>query len=136
MSDDHRPLIGTAPTGDDLDQTQWAQEAIRTGGAALQDSLRQLVTLTTALLAGSAAFFGQLSAPRPFKVFGVSLLLAALATAFVGTLPREVSVCPYLPDEIRAVRSKATARRLRLLKASGCCLIGAFLALLLGLWIG
>jgi hypothetical protein len=126
-------IVGRQPTHEELELVTWAEETTRKGLDAVRDGLRQLVTLTTALLAGSAAFLGQLSAPRGWKVAAAVLLLSALALALWGSLPRVALVDVHCPEAIRREREQGTAAKLWCLRGASLFLLLAFAALFVGL---
>jgi hypothetical protein len=129
-------LQGEPATADEIEQVQWAEEAARNAGRTLLEGLRQLITLNTALLAGSAAFLSQLAMPKAAKGIGAGLLLISLVCALWGSVPREIQVCPYMPSEIKRTRETVATRRLFWLKFASLSLALAFAVLLLGLALG
>ncbi|HEY7427453.1 MAG TPA: hypothetical protein VH682_24680 [Gemmataceae bacterium] len=124
------PILGEQPTADELEQVTWAEEAIRTAPVLLRDSLRQLITLDTALLAGSAAFLDKMPMPWGLKAMAAVCLLLSLFGALWGSLPREAQVCPYAPNAIKHVRESNLTARLWWLKWAS-----AFLFFGLGLFV-
>jgi hypothetical protein len=124
---------GEEPTPEEIEQVKWAEEAARNAPALLRDSLRQLITLGTALLAGSAAFLNQVPMPKWMKALGAACLLLSLFGALWGNFPRELLVCPYAPEEIRRARERSLANRLWWLKWAGTWLFAALLAFMAGL---
>jgi hypothetical protein len=59
-------------------------------------------------------------------------LIAALASALYGSLPREVTVDIRCPEEIKQVRRRGTIVRMRCLRIAGGCLVFALCVLIGG----
>jgi len=132
QADKDIPILGEQPTAEEIEQVTWAEEAIRAAPGLLRDNLRQLITLDTALLAGSAAFLDKMPMLKELKVLGVALLLISLFSALWGSLPREAQVCPYAPDEIRRARATNLNARLWSLRAAGTFLFLALVVFTIG----
>jgi hypothetical protein len=128
-----QPIFGREPSPEELELVAWAEEAASKGVGAVHEGLRQLVTLTTALLAGSAALLDKLPVSTACKVVFAGLLLVALATSLWGSLPREVTVDVHRPDKIKAARARSRRQKMACLKAASTCLVLAFCVLLGGL---
>ena len=109
------------------------EEARKKGMQAVGESLRHLVTLTTALLAGSAVLFAQPVVPVAFKAAGASFLMLSLASALFGSLPREVVIDTRCPDDVRDAMGRGGRARVRALRVSSLALFAAFAAVFLGL---
>src|SRR4051794_15519077 len=111
MSTDIQPdfVTGQPPDPEQLDETLWAREAIRDGLKYLDATLNRLVTLSTALLGGAAALFGQTPAPPAFKALAVVCFMAALGAALWGVLPATRPLNPSLPDACRLQRERVQA---------------------------
>jgi hypothetical protein len=83
-------IPGREPTHEELELIAWGEEMARKGLATVHDGLKQMVTLTTALLAGSTAMLGTLPIPTVFKALGAVALLVSLASSLWGSFPREI----------------------------------------------
>lgn len=129
------PLLGEAPTFEQLEQVQWAEETLRNAPALLREHLRQLVTLNTALLAGLAAFFDKLPMPHVMKVLAAVCLLLSLLAALWGALPREAQVCPFAPESIKRVRESNVSARLRCLKWASSLLFFGIVSFVVGILV-
>jgi hypothetical protein len=125
-------IVGGEPTREETELVAWAEEAVRKSLPTVQESLRQMVTLSTALLAGSAALLSNLPAPMACKGIASLLLLVALASALWGSFPREAIVDIRCPEEIKKVRVRGTIVRMRCLKIAGGCLVFALFLLIGG----
>jgi hypothetical protein len=133
MSDQpQEPSAGEEPTLDDMEAVEWAREVGRKELQLLQDGLRQLVTLTTALLGGSAALLGQAALPRWCKTLGAVCLLLALASSLVGSLPYRTRFDPRNPDGVRAARLRGVRYKTWLLWTSATALFLALVWFVIG----
>lgn len=137
MSTGIQPEIieGREPTSEELEQLAWAQEVHKKSLTTVHDSLRQMVTLATALLAGSAAFFVHLPAPVGFKALGAVFLMACLGFALRGALPQAASFDIHCIEEIREARERSLIVRSRLLLQSSICLFGGFGIIMAGIFV-
>jgi hypothetical protein len=134
VTDADVPLLGETPTAEEIEHVEWAEATIRNAPGILRDSLRQLITLDTALLAGSAAFLDKMPMPKSLKALAAICLLLSLFGALWGSLPREAQVCPNAPAAIKRVRAVNLAGRLWWLKWASFFLfigLGLFMAGLL-----
>ena len=111
-------IVGRQPTAFEREQTEWAERAVAGSTAVIQEGLRHLVTLATALLAGSAALLGRTTLPGPVLTLCAVLLTGALAVSLWGSLPVEQTLDCTRPAQIAAARE-------RLRVAKGRCLLGA-----------
>ncbi len=95
--------------------------------------LRQMVTLTTALLAGSAALLSQLRIARACIGLSAGLLIISLVAALFGMFPREAVVNISCLEDIKKERDRGMQVKMRCLKIAGACLVAAFCVLVYGL---
>jgi hypothetical protein len=120
--DDHgdglnEPLASEKATPEEEEVLAWVRAANRNGIVTANDSLKQLITLTTAILGGSVALTGQIGMPWWAKAFGCGPLLLALLVALFGNLPYPIDLNPDVVDT-EAVRG----RRLLALRVKVSCL--------------
>lgn len=125
-------VYGREPTYEERELVTWAEETVRKGVATTQEALRQMVTLTTALLAGSTALLGQLPTPLYFKVMAALSLLFSLGASLWGSLPREALVDIRCPEEIKAARDRMGLFKMNCLRVASVSLVTAFVVILLG----
>jgi hypothetical protein len=92
-----------------------------------------MVTLSTALLAGSAALLGQAPIGPAFKLSGAILLMLCLGASLWGSLPREARIDTNRSDVIEAEHQRGIARKSASLQASYACLFLALGALVVGI---
>ena len=95
-----------------------------------------MVTLATALLAGSAALLGQAPINHAVKVLSAVLLLASLAISLLGTMPLTARIDIRCPEEIKDERDKGVKYKTGCLKVGAFFLVLALGVLLLGMLIG
>src|SRR4051812_41938515 len=79
--------VGGKPTGDDLFYIDFGGELVKRALPFVNEVLRQMVTLSSALAGGSAAFLGETMIGPGYKSAAVFCFVAALAFAFAGVLP-------------------------------------------------
>jgi len=128
-------LVGGEPTADEIEEVEWARKTIRKGAGVVIKCHRQLVTLNSVLLAGLAAFLSQSAVPKYLSGTAALCLLMSLGCSLYGTLPREIQVCPYAPDEIRRAREIGTAGRLFWLKCAALAFFAGLMAIAFGLFV-
>jgi hypothetical protein len=126
-------IVGRDPTPEELELVTWAEEVIRKEPVIAGEGLRLLVTLNTALLAGSAAIIDKLGIPSGFKVAGVIFLIISLGVALLGSLPQKVKVDPRRPRQIKLARERSTAWKVWMLRLASIGLFAAMLTLVFGL---
>src|SRR5262249_47428735 len=130
---DQDVILGQEPNHEETELVTWAEETMRKSLDTVRDGLRQLVTLSTALLAGSAAFLGQLPVHPFCKGLTACLLMLTLGCALWGSLPRVAAVDVHYPAAIKREREEGTAAKLRCLQCASGSLLFAFVSLFVGL---
>src|SRR5262249_35474845 len=124
--------MALAPSPAERELAEWVEDSQRRRITTANDGLRQLVTLTTALLGGSAALLGQAPLSLWSKAIGMGLLIFALIAALFGSLPRQECINRVI-EEARELREKIVQRKLWWLYCSAALLVLAFITFLLGL---
>jgi hypothetical protein len=127
--------VGGEPTAEQLELVAWAREAAGKSMGVAHDGLRHLVTLTTALLAGSAALLGQGQLESPCKGIAVVLLLFSLAVSLFGSLPVMAEFDINCPEEIAAAQKRGLAIKTDCLKIASFLLLLAFSMFLFAVFI-
>ena len=130
---DVRIVTGEEPSADDMEAIEWGREVIRREPQVLQDGLRQMVTLTVALVGGSTALLGQLRMPLWCKGAGAVLLLLALACALVGSLPYRVRYDEESVQQCQRARERGIRYKTAPLWGAATFLLLAFVFFILGL---
>lgn len=111
----------------------WADECVRKGIQVYNEALARIVTLSAALLAGSAALLGQMPASPWSKAIAALLLMASLGVSLWGGLPREAHIDTNNSRAIEQERQRGLTVKARCLKTASACLFLAFAFLLAGL---
>ena len=124
---------GQAPTTEEVELFAWADQAHKNGMEHLHTALDRMVTLITALLAGSAAFYVQLPASPAVKGTAALLLMLGLVAALVGWLPMLKRFDISDPEEIQKVRGQLQSYKIACLRVCCTCLWLAFATLLSGM---
>ena len=119
----------------DLFHLRWGQEMYRDGYKVPVEMLRQIVTLTTALLAGSVGLLNAGLMTATGRALMLAFLLASLGAALMGLLPRERTVDLISPSDLAEFRTEAMGRRLYWLRIAAvflfvglACGVGGVLA--------
>jgi hypothetical protein len=121
------------PSPELLKELEWAREVRQKGLTLAGESLKQLVTLNSALLAGTAGFFNQLPMPIWFKAGTLIFLFLSLAVALYAGRPRFASVRNLFdPGELYQQLEKASEERLSLFDLSAFLLVMGFVCTVLG----
>jgi hypothetical protein len=126
-------ITGGEPTSEQTELFEWIEKGHERALANVRDALQRLVTLTTALLAGSAALIAHVSLPWWSKTAGPLLLLLSLAAALLGSLPRWESVPRGYVDRARELREQILSRKADFLLTASILLLLAFLVMIVGL---
>jgi hypothetical protein len=125
---------GGIPSEQDLFLIGLGDELVRRNLPYLNDVLRQLVTLSTALAGGSIALFknDNLTAPG-YRFTAIVFFLLALASAMYGMLPRAGVITRRAPNVIRSGLDNALNAKRTLCSACACFIVGGLVILLIGL---
>jgi hypothetical protein len=103
---------------------EWAEETHRNSLGVLTDSLKQLVTISSAVLGGSAALYNLIPMSNSCKVIFFILLLGVLGISLWGGFPLTASV--LFTEDIEAARERGITRRSRCLRIASALLFTAF----------
>lgn len=123
-------IVGMEPTADDVELVTWAHGAAKKSLEVTQESLRHMVTLTSALLAGSAALLSQGLKFDCSKGTGIFLLFSSLIISLYGSLPEMRKFNVHCPEEISSERERGLRRK------TGCLKVASFLmAIAFGMFI-
>jgi hypothetical protein len=102
MSDE--PIVTRPPSPSNLYYAEMGREIEKQTIPRLSDALQRIITLSTAMLGGSAFFLTPGTIPDGAKAGSLFLFLMSLTMAFWGSLPYGCGVCPTCPDEVREFR--------------------------------
>lgn len=79
----------------------WSKELIKENFKTANTALGQILTLSTALLGGSIAFWNNLPIGKPFNFIVLAFLLVTVIISLVATTPSVGSFDPENPDDIK-----------------------------------
>ncbi|UFP95817.1 hypothetical protein [Gloeobacter morelensis] len=127
-------LAGRQPTEDELFYVDWGKETIKQNLSFLNDVLRQLLTLNTALIGSSAVFFDESILGKDFKLAVIIVFMFSLFVCLVGVLPVETDVNPQAPGLVKEHKQKATKWKRCLLYISFSSFFLGFVLVLFGLY--
>ena len=127
------PLTAVEASAENREAFLLGKKMIESGVESVQDTLRQLLTLATALLGGSIALTSDQLMPQLCKVATVACFLITLGISFWGMIPYAARISPNLPETVREARSKALEWKLSRLRWAGYSLIAGFVIAFAGL---
>jgi hypothetical protein len=110
---------------------EWADESPKRNLTLLNDLLARLVTLSTTLAGGSAAFLSEAVVSPVFRFLAVVLFVASLLAALVGIYPRQEFV-DYNPGAVKASKDRAFTRKKQWFTLAAALLGGGLAVVLLG----
>ena len=116
---------GRAPTDADMLDLNWRLENISSNIGLCNDILKQLVTLSSALL-GAASIFDNMVTPNYINVGVMFSFFASLIIAFLGLLPFEQVISSNTPENIEIYKQKALRHKRRYLWVSAFVLVIGF----------
>jgi hypothetical protein len=119
---------GREPTPEEAELFAWADQAAKNDLHNMQEALKQMTTVTSALLAGAAAFYAQIHAPPAAKLLAAGFFLLALGAALLGWLPWMRQLDVSCVEEIREARGRLMGRKLFFLRVSSLLLWLALVA--------
>jgi hypothetical protein len=129
-------VLGESSPADELDTfyVEWARESLKRNLPFVNEVLRGLVTLDTALLGGSVLWLGPQIVPAWFRLAVVLCFLLSLAAAFWGMLPYTgTAVDLRCPDLIHKHKTEALRTKQFWVWVAAWCLIAGFAVALVGL---
>src|ERR1700754_4865620 len=101
------PLVGKAPTAEELYLLQWGQDALKDNLKIINDILRQQVTLVATLVTAVTALRAAKVLPATLSAVVITALIVALVAALVGALPFQSKVNLNDPAAIRKHKERA-----------------------------
>lgn len=121
---------GQQPTAEEIFYTTWGQETVKSNINLCNDILKQLITISSALL-GVSIIFEQIVTSETLKFFVLLSFFISLIIAFIGLLPYENKVRLDTPEDIKEHKRKALKHKRRYLWISAMTIVVGF-ALILG----
>lgn len=116
-------LVGKPLTEEDQFYLGWGYDSLKANFQLANEILRQLVTLSAALLGSSVYFLGKGAIPEKMVTPILLLLLASLIVSLLGVLPYTGTVDLNSPDKIRAHKESALKRKRRYICCSAAPLV-------------
>lgn len=105
-------IVGGIPTMEDLFYVVVGEQMVKDSLPNLNHSIRHVVTLSTALFAGSVVIAKEHVVHPGVSIVCMLFFLAAVAVSGFGLIPHESAVAINCPDEVRgAIRDGVTFKR-------------------------
>lgn len=127
--------IGGEPTEDDLFYVEFGGELVKRALPFVNEVLRHLATLSTALAGGSAAFLSDAMIGPWLKLPAVVVFVLSLAVAFLGIMPYHSEIRRICPDDVRGYVRRALRWKMACLYVSATLILVGLVAILVGLAI-
>ncbi len=121
---------GQLPTDEDIFYITWARETIKNNFTLCNDILKQLITISSALL-GLSIIYEQIVSCDTIKIFVLLSFFTSLIVALFGLLPYEKIVSIISPEDIKIHKRDALMHKRRYLWASAIAILVGF-ALIIG----
>jgi hypothetical protein len=132
-SDPIPPLQGRRPTEEVDFYTQWARENAKEFFKNANTTLGQLLTLSTALLGGSIAFWPNIPIATPYRLLVVVALLVTVLICVFSVMPIEGRMDPLNPDDIRRHMEEVASYKLQRLQLARWAIVVSLCVMVVGL---
>lgn len=116
---------GVPPTDEEIFYTTWGQETVKNNITLCNDILKQLITISSALL-GVSIIYDHIVQSETLKMFVLLSFFASLIVALIGLLPYEKKVRLDTPADIKAHKQKALEHKRQFLWTSAITLLIGF----------
>jgi len=126
---------GRAPPSNPQYYLNWAQDNAKTSIANLNAALGKLLSLSTALLGGTIAFWTFLAMGEKWKIAGVALSAFTVLVCLFSVMPKMGRVDPTNATDIRAYMEQIFAYKRRPLNFAAGALVMTLLVMVAGLII-
>jgi len=130
---DAPPTSGKPPNIKEEFYLSLAGDFVKNNTKFVNEVLRQLVTLNTALLGGTIAFMNKDVIRQEFKIPIIICLLGGLVIAFKGIFPYSGKISFFNPLRVEVFNKDALDHKLRFIKQSGICSLIGFLLIIVAL---
>lgn len=121
---------GQQPSEEEIFYTTWGQETVKNNINLCNDILKQLITISSALL-GVSIIYDHVVLSETLKFFVLFSFFVSLIVAFIGLLPYENKVRLDTPDDIKTHKRQALKHKRQYLWVSAMTIVIGF-ALILG----
>jgi hypothetical protein len=127
------PPVGTDPTAEEKFYLDWGLETVKSNISRLNELLRNLVTLSVSLLAGSVVFYGDAMTTPFFKGMTTAALIAAAIVSVLGSIPEQYKIDLSDPNQIKAAKAQTLAKKKIWYQASAILLLAGLCFAALGM---
>ena len=100
------PQQGLPPTQEEIFYTTWGQETVKNNITLCNDILKQLITISSALL-GVSIIYDHIVQSETLKIFVLLSFFISLVVALIGLLPYERKVSLNTPADIKTHKQNA-----------------------------
>lgn len=121
---------GHQPTEEEIFYTTWGQETVKNNITLCNDILKQLITISSALL-GVSIIYDHIVSNETMKIIVLLSFFISLIVAFIGLLPYENKVRLDTPEDIKTHKRNALKHKRHYLWVSAMTIVIGF-ALILG----
>lgn len=125
---------GQQPTEEEIFYITWGQETVKNNITLCNDILKQLITISSALL-GVSIIYDHIVTNETLKIFVLLSFFISLIVAFIGLLPYENKVRLDTPDDIKTHKRKALTHKRQYLWVSAFTIVVGFALILAELLI-
>jgi transcription elongation factor Elf1 len=125
------PTLGKPPNIKEEFYLSLAGEFVKNNTKFVNEVLRQLITLNTALLGGTIAFMNKDVIRQEFKIPIIICLLGGLIIAFKGIFPYSGKISFFNPLRVEIFNKNALEHKLKFIEWSGICSLIAFLLIII-----
>ncbi len=119
------PQAGQAPSEDDTFYLTWGKETLKNNINLSNDILKQIITLSSALL-GVSIIYDKIVSNELIRIIVLLLFLLSLVISLLGVLPYEKTVSINSPSQIKEFKRKALKHKRIYLWISGAGLTFGF----------
>lgn len=121
---------GQQPSEEEMFYVTWGQETVKSNISLCNEILKQLVTISSALL-GVSIIYEQIVTSETLRFFILLIFFISLIVAFIGLLPYENKVRLDTPGDIKEHKRKSLKHKRKFLWVSATTVAVGF-ALILG----
>ncbi|MEK7079562.1 MAG: hypothetical protein AAB929_05825 [Patescibacteria group bacterium] len=121
---------GKAPSEEDIFYTSWGQETVKNNINLCNDILKQLITISSALL-GVTIIYDKIVSSEVLKILVLLSFFGSLIIALIGLLPYENKVRLDTPNDIKEHKRTALKHKRKYLWTSAFAIVTGF-GLILG----
>jgi hypothetical protein len=130
-SDPPPPILGRKPTEEADFYLQWGRENATEFFKTANTTLGQLLTLSTALLGGSIAFWPNIPIAIPYRILVVVALLVTVLICVFSVMPVEGIMDPKNPDDIKRHMEGVITYKLHRLRLARCAVVISLLIMVI-----